>query len=524
MKKRVAICVVALMCVTLIFSITAQATGTTTYNLDELGMSIDVLDDYGVFTRETPADNPNYAQYGFTKKSMDGLLKEKNIYLNAIKPDGSQEIVVTMIDSPLEDFNQFSDTTLSMLSSMWLDMAEDTGITYIKSEIYRHKQVKFVKAYISQSFNDQPVYGLQYYTVCNGQAINITMHSYAGEITQTEETALKKMVDSADFRNAKLFSEMTTTTESFEYTDPETGLSFTIPANWRQEELSKEGEALDAMFESVQEEGLMILYGSTDAWELLTESERAGFSRHEFNNDIFSTTDIATFAEDWEVNDAKISTADYGGKTYFVIEGTSDTQVYGMTISIPMTVLMRVENGYLFQFQFMGESSSPYFNDFAQLLSSAKYPETTMDDSTYDLPATTNASLPSGDSGVGAVVICLIASVAAFIAMLAIKRNRNEKNDGKITAAKETAPLEDSKQEDALPVSLDPSNSDGPISEIDTQVVSTSKITTKSASVDGKKDDQSTIAFCHKCGTKLIPHSVFCNNCGTKIPDERGEI
>lgn len=69
MTKRATICVVILLWVASLFSITANAAGVTTYNLDELNMSIDIADDYDVFIRDTSVDDSTYARYGITKKT-----------------------------------------------------------------------------------------------------------------------------------------------------------------------------------------------------------------------------------------------------------------------------------------------------------------------------------------------------------------------------------------------------------------------------------------------------------------------
>lgn len=421
MVRRFAVFLGALMSVALLFSATALAAETTTYELDALDMSIDIPDDYVVFTRDMSADDPTYAQFGLSKEEMGEILEESKAYLDAVMPDVSHEIVVTMEDnSPLEDFGQLSDTSLSAIASMLQDAAEDYGITYVRSEIYQHEQVKFIRLYSSHPNNDQTVYTLQYYTVCNGQAINISMHSYVGKITQANEDELQKTVDSADFRNAKTMKATGLETEPFLYTDMEAGLSFTVPANWTQVDFLAEREILDAKFESTKEEGLCILYGSVDLWEELPESERVGYVRAELDNSVVSAIDISDLAKEWGIEDEKVSTIDFKSKTHFVVEGTCNSQVYGLNVSAPVTVLMRIENGYLFQFWFMAWSDSPYYDDFIRLVRSVKYPRVTAEEfDIHDAPTfteqpTSSGGLDAGDVLVGLVVI-IVGGVGAFV-------------------------------------------------------------------------------------------------------------
>lgn len=402
MARRVSACMVALICVALLAPVMAQATGGTTYNLEPLGMSIDIPDDYDVLTRDTPADDPVYARYGFTKDGFDNLMKEQNIYLNALLSDASGEIVVTMIDSPLQSFNAFSDSTLSVLISTIKGGYEEMGITYLKSEIYQHQQVKFVKIYHSMENGGQPIAGLQYYTVCNAQAINITLHSFKEELTQADEDAMQKIVDSADFRNAEPFPDTAASTESFAYVDSATGVSFTVPANWKEEAFFKEREFISAKFASTKEEGLLIIYGCADMWEQLPQSEKVGHSRSEIDEVIFSSlVDPTELAKSYGIEDGKVSRAKYGGKNYYMTEGTFSGQADGVTVSIPMTLALGVGNGYLCYFQFFGTSSSPYFQDFTQLLSSVRYPATDLGQGT-DLIGYSDYSGYSGYSGYSA--------------------------------------------------------------------------------------------------------------------------
>lgn len=156
-----------ILCCTLMlsFSMSVHAAGTTEYTLDELGMTVFMPSDYIVFTRDINANDPNLASYGLTKDSMSSLMDDRNIYLNGWDEDINQEIIVTMIDSPLIDFNLYSNTTLSTMATSFESEYKNAGVTVIKYEIYQHSQAKFLKIYISQPNGDSTAYGLQYYTV-----------------------------------------------------------------------------------------------------------------------------------------------------------------------------------------------------------------------------------------------------------------------------------------------------------------------------------------------------------------------
>ena len=92
-----------------------------TYSLDALGMSIDIPSEYVVFTRDIADDDPNLSAYGLSKNDMADLMESGNIYLNAWDKDVNFEIIVTMIDSTISDFNLMSDTMLNTLGTSFED-------------------------------------------------------------------------------------------------------------------------------------------------------------------------------------------------------------------------------------------------------------------------------------------------------------------------------------------------------------------------------------------------------------------
>lgn len=277
-----------------------------------------------------------------------------------------------MIDSPLVDFNLYSDTTLTMMATSFESEYANMGVTVIKSEIYQHSQAKFLKIYISQPNGDSTAYGLQYYTVYADKAINITLQSYSGQITSSQESTLKSIVDSASFDTQPQTTENEfTPTTSFTYTDSKTRTTFTVPANWVKTPLSEERETIDVKFTSLEEAGMSILYGSFDVWGEMTASERSGYSRSDIDNSIFTKGDIAD-ALGLSVND--VSTIKYADNEYYTATITSNTETYGLNFSVTMTHMITVNNGYMYWFQFSGATGNEFFDDFVSMLSSVKYP------------------------------------------------------------------------------------------------------------------------------------------------------
>jgi hypothetical protein len=365
----------------LVFLFPVYAGNTNTFKLDELDMSIELPSDFVVFTRDINPNDPNLSTYELTKDSLSSYMTSNNIYLYAWDKDINYDIFITMIDSPLKDYNGISDTTLSTLATGIESEYESAGITYIKSEIYQQSQAKFLKIYSSQPDGESTIYGLEYHTVYAGKVINVSMQSYSGQITSENEATLKSIVDSVKFGTEPQVKEIQLlSTDAFEYTDSETQTSFTVPANWSEKEILEDSEFIDVNFGSNKEEGLCILYGSTDAYGKLTDSERAEYSRSDMDNSMLTKDDIA---EMYEIPTSQIEIVTYGDFEYYKVEmKTQGTENYAI-FSITTTRMVRVDNGYLYWFQFNGPSDSQYYADFESMLESVRYPQSSNSSSDY---------------------------------------------------------------------------------------------------------------------------------------------
>ena len=474
-------------------SLTSAYAADSTYRLDKLGIYIDLPSDYVVFTRDIDANDPNLNAYGLTKEGLSSLMSDRHIFLNAWDKSITHEIIVTMTDSQFEDYNQFSDTILNAFVSTLESGYEDSGVTFIRSDLYQHNQAKFVKIYTSQPNGEDTVYGLQYHTVCNSKAINITLQSYAGDIDSFKEALLQKIVDSIQFDTPRQGIHIYQKTPPFTYTDPDSSLSFTVPANWTKEALSENRQFIDAKFASNIEDGLVIIFTSEDMLNDsfldevgISESEKLTLSRSDFDNSLLSNTDVASICGGSE---ADVSMATYGGKEYFFAETVTSGTTYGVTVFTPMIYLVRCENGYLYMFQFNGTKDSPYFPDLEKLVDSATYP----------VLENTSATL------FHAVVVLIVLVLVVIFICLSVNKKKQQMSS---TITEETS-LEKKAEEVFSSISQMKGI------EFNSEVMSLAD--------KPKEANSNTIAFCHRCGNKLLSGSLFCNKCGTKIPTTEQE-
>ena len=506
--KRRCLCVYMVIILALLISVPAYAINAGEYELKELGLTVSMPSDYVVFTRNISANDPNLSAYGLTKDGLSSLMLERNIYLNGWDEDVTQEIIITMIDSPLVDFNLYSDTTLTTMATSFESEYANMGVTVIKSEIYQHSQAKFLKIYISQPNGDSTAYGLQYHTVYADKAINITLQSYSGRIDSSKEAILKKIADTVHFDTEPQFNPPPAQTEAFTYTDPTSGMIFTVPANWVEEPMFKEREFIDVKFVSNLEEGLAILFASEDMLSdgFLEESGVSGFekllvSRSDLDSSIQTKADVAAM---YGESESAVSMVTYGNKEYYILETVQSGSAYGMTMKVPMTILMRCENGFMYMFQFSGAKDSPYFADYENLVSSVKYPVFEDDEAVRDQVLGTYLLL-------AIIVLIALGLIIVFACRSAIKkRSIKKKHQAAPTIMEEVAvrTVPEAPQEKVKEV-IPPGP---PTKEPDVDPMTAPLIE------QPEVPSSDPVSFCHRCGNKLMPGSLFCYKCRTKIP------
>ena len=484
--KRIINALLFVISLSVLLSTTAFAAENNKYHLDELGMSISIPDELAVFTRDTKANDPNLKLFGHTKESMLSIMESGSIYLNALDRNGEYEIVVTMAQSPFEDFSLLSDTSLTALSSTFANTYEKAGATFIDSEVYLRNGAKYLKINSSQIKNGSTIYSSHFTTAHMGKLINITVHSNSGEVKhRLNSLMLTGIVDSIVFDieptkpDAPSFSS-----PAFTYTDINSGTTFTVPENWTESPMNEEREYLDAKFTSNLEEGLCIFYTSEDILDNnsmaeagLTSFEKFMISRTAVDNSIFTTADVAAM---WGVVEADISMVTYGGNEYYSTETEASGSSYGLAVSVPVVHLLRCENGYMYMFQFYGPRSSAYFKDFEVLVSSVEYPNI-------------KDGMLIQRRVIGIVFLVMLAALVALsIWLWHIQKKRKQ---AKAASLHISTPIDQTEGiVNKVPASIRNDDQDKPGVVSDT-----------------------LIAFCHKCGGKVESGSRFCHKCGATI-------
>jgi hypothetical protein len=424
------------------------------YTISELDLTLSIPVEYDVFTLDMSSNDPLFSEYGTTKADMTAQFTASNIYLNAVSTVRNEEIVVTMADSPLTNLNGMGDTTLKTLASALVDEYANYGITVTDYDVYHHDQLTFIQIYFHDT--EKTVYGLQFYTVSNEQAMNFTLRSYEGSISTSQKNTICTIVDSIRLNYEVATVPTVESSPAFQYKDKNTGVTFTVPDGWNKAALSEQRNYLDTMFESTEDPGLIILYGSTDLWSELSVAERIACPRSNFSSDLFTKQDVADI---FGTSKYLVDDVTYNGVHYFKVATTTEKEAMGLKVSVTMTQLFCVENGWGYTFQFGGPESSPYYADFVSLIKSVDYPEAS-----------------NSASAIPIIIALVILSIAVVAIVFIVKKRKNKK--------------------------------------VVQEVPNRPSISTQPSVIANANH------FCHMCGTQLPGDSMFCHKCGTQTRKE----
>lgn len=161
-------------------------------DLREINLTIDFNDDWYVFTRYNLDGNKDLETLGVTKDYMENFFNENEAYIDASPKELGTDFILRI--KPVEDMNNLSNYPDDVVKEVAKEISKLVSSTDYK--IYNSGKNKYA---VVKYYDEASKYNiLTYYTVVNAQGYTFQIQKQS-DITQTDETNMKTIMDSATF-------------------------------------------------------------------------------------------------------------------------------------------------------------------------------------------------------------------------------------------------------------------------------------------------------------------------------------
>lgn len=169
------------------------------YEINSIGLKIDIPNEYRIIMRDTPSDDPVFEQVGLDYDSVMTNLGKSNVYLQGYNSDNTKIIAVTMnIDESSKEIVSYNNLDESQLETiqqgfMASEMYKDSKVTELG-------QLKMISLEFQSTASGVDVYGIQGNVVENGMNYNIVIQKTGSALTQTERNEFDSILKSVEIR------------------------------------------------------------------------------------------------------------------------------------------------------------------------------------------------------------------------------------------------------------------------------------------------------------------------------------
>ena len=161
-------------------------------DLSEINLTIDFNDDWYVFTRYNLDGNKDLETLGVTKDYMENFFNENEAYIDASPKELGTDFILRI--KPVEDMNNLSNYPDDVVKEVAKEISK-----LVSSEDYKVYNNGKTKYAVVKYYDEASKYNiLTYYTVVNAQGYTFQIQKQS-DITQTDETNMKTIMDSATF-------------------------------------------------------------------------------------------------------------------------------------------------------------------------------------------------------------------------------------------------------------------------------------------------------------------------------------
>lgn len=188
----------AIILVSLLLSSVSALADTTTYKLDDVGISVDIPSEYSVFTRHIEDNDPNIEKLELDKDDIISYLESGNMYLLGFLDSEPFEIYISMLptNDTIQTMNELSQEDLERMYGKIKDDLSELGLTSPTHSVYNNSGLTFIKYDTQKSGND---YMLCYSTIHDSKAISVFLRIISGSFTEEQRNIIEEIAKSVKF-------------------------------------------------------------------------------------------------------------------------------------------------------------------------------------------------------------------------------------------------------------------------------------------------------------------------------------
>ncbi len=523
----------------------------TRYEIPELGISILQPEEYAAQVRSGEPNNQYLSFSGFTYDECMDLMFANNIYFDALSTDLCN-VSILMTDSGSADLRDYTsaelNNSLPTIKSTYEQIASKVSDYYVCTI----SGIPFFYVEYVLTVETSNIYTQQYITIVNGKRLDISRSVMNRQINAADRREMDSIINSFT-----LLSDTRKQSAAFVYKDDVSGVTFTVPANYKQKELEQNKESIQ--FCSIDDPHVFFQYMMIDLWADTPAAERGDSSREDIDK-LYQFLTQSELEEFFECPIRNFHTERYNNNDYNVFSmAITDTNM-----SIDIVTAAAFKNGCAYLFQYPGTEGDEHYADFVGLLNSVKIPSIA-----HPIGSTPPGSIKESNSSIArfrqllaedlvlwiivnlsltilihplplwlyrwcirkkpvapknAKKIVIIDAVIVFVVMNVIAYFGSGRVTGAaiilwawvsyrvlISGHKNTETPEDPTAADEIETE---SETEEPAEENDLTEISVSD------EEEAVKEESPVPVFCRKCGAKLIPGAGFCNKCGTAVMTE----
>ena len=184
------------------------------------GVTVEIPSRYLLFTPENPAQTVEGEKLDLTDQ-----IKADHLQLVALDIDSDATITISTEQDRTTMNTALQTAQVMNMKDMFQEEYEKNGYTLLDYSAYQHAQTAFVKAMLQIKSEDQDVFFLLYYTLCDGRQVDIALQTLSRDMLTALTNEMDQIVSSVKISKSS-------TDDKAGFTDVAAGTYYYDAVNW----------------------------------------------------------------------------------------------------------------------------------------------------------------------------------------------------------------------------------------------------------------------------------------------------